>query len=157
MIPGADAAVSSVTKLGENMASGLSKNATYLINKKSSLPHSEKIIIKESPMYPDTVLQNPENIKLVYKYAREQFKLGNVNEGIFAIKSLSEVYPDNLKIKLDLLAIYDQAKLNDEALSLISDIKKNSNITQGLKWSGNEKERARKHTHNQYEGKKPDV
>ena len=33
--------------------------AIHLINKKSSLPHSEKIIIKESPMYPDTVLQNP--------------------------------------------------------------------------------------------------
>lgn len=97
---------------------------------KKKVKEKKKIVETKEPITREQILQNPENIKLVYKYAREQFKLGNVNEGIFAIKSLSEVYPDNLKIKLDLLAIYDQAKLNDEALSLISDIKKNSNITE---------------------------
>lgn len=44
MIPGADVAVSSVTKLGKNMASGLSKNATYLINKGINYVRMRKLL-----------------------------------------------------------------------------------------------------------------
>ena len=75
------------------------------------------------------ILQNPKNLKLNYKYAKQQFKAGDINEGIATIKRMSKVYPDDIKIKLDLLSIYKQANLFNEALTLIDEIKDNKNTT----------------------------
>ena len=115
----------------------LSKRESLLLKMADSLftikkkVKKEKIKVKsDEATTKKQILQNPKDIKLVYKYAREQFESGNVDEGIFAIKSLSKLYPNNITIKLDLLAIYNQAKLNEQALSLIEDIKKNSNSTE---------------------------
>ena len=75
------------------------------------------------------ILQNPKDLKLNYQFARQQFKAGHINEGIASIKRMSKVYPDNIKIKLDLLNLYKNAGMRDEALHLINDIKQNNNTT----------------------------
>ena len=75
------------------------------------------------------ILQNPKNLKLNYKYAKQQFKAGDINEGIATIKRMSKVYPDDIKIKLNLLSIYKQENLFNEALTLIDEIKDNKNTT----------------------------
>ena len=75
------------------------------------------------------ILQNPKNLKLNYRYAKQQFKAGDINEGMATIKRMSKVYPDDIKIKLDLLAIYKRTNLFNEALALIDEIKDNKKIT----------------------------
>ena len=88
------------------------------------LSEEEKLITQNQ------ILENPNDIKLNYKYARQQFAAKNIDEGINTIEKLAQIYPNNIQIKLDLLAIYKEANLEEKALAIIDEIKKNENTTE---------------------------
>ena len=88
------------------------------------LSEEEKLITQNQ------ILENPNDIKLNYKYARQQFAAKNIDEGIKTIEKLAQIYPNNIQIKLDLLAIYKEANLEEKALAIIDEIKKNENTTE---------------------------
>ena len=69
------------------------------------------------------ILQNPNDIDLNLKYARQESKAGNYKQTIATLERLNMLYPDNVEIKLYLLSVLVQTDSPDKALSLIDDIK----------------------------------
>ena len=89
----------------------------------------KELIVKKVKAF-GQVMQNPKDLKTNYKFARQQFQAGNVNEGINTLKRMIVMYPNNNKIKFDLLGIYKKTGNTNEALALIDEIKKNPNSTE---------------------------
>ncbi len=69
------------------------------------------------------ILQNPKDLNLNLKYARQQGKAGNFKQTISTLERLSMLYPDNLEIKLYLLSVLVQTDSPNKALTLIEEIK----------------------------------
>ena len=109
-------------------------NASKLISNmeeiaKISNPIKNELIVKKVTAY-GQVMQNPKDLKTNYKFARQQFQAGNVNEGINTLKRMIKMYPNNNKIKFDLIRIYKQIGNTNEPLALINEIQKNPNSTE---------------------------
>jgi len=75
------------------------------------------------------ILQNPNDIDLNLKYARQQGKAGNFKQTIATLERLNMLYPDNVEIKLYLLSVLVQADSPDKALTVIEEIKNNEDLT----------------------------
>ncbi len=75
------------------------------------------------------ILQNPNDLDLNLKYARQQGKAGNFKQTIATLERLNMIYPDNVEIKLYLLSVLVQADSPDKALTIIEDIKSNEDLT----------------------------
>jgi len=75
------------------------------------------------------ILQNPNDIDLNLKYARQQGKAGNFKQTIATLERLNMLYPDNVEIKLYLLSVLVQADSPDKALTVIEEIKTNEDLT----------------------------
>ena len=75
------------------------------------------------------ILQNPNDIDLNLKYARQQGKAGNFKQTIATLERLNMLYPDNVEIKLYLLSVLVQADSPDKALTVIEEIKDNEDLT----------------------------
>ncbi len=69
------------------------------------------------------ILQNPNDLDLNLKYARQQGKTGNFKQTISTLERLNMLYPDNVEIKLYLLSVLVQADSPNKALTLIEEIK----------------------------------
>jgi|TARA_Y100000294_G_scaffold48559_1_gene45476 hypothetical protein len=69
------------------------------------------------------ILQNPNDLDLNLKYARQQEKAGNHKQTISTLERLNMLYPDNIEIKLYLLSVLVQADSPNKALTLIEEIK----------------------------------
>ncbi|MDC3151734.1 tetratricopeptide repeat protein [Candidatus Pelagibacter sp.] len=92
--------------------------------------HVEKELIAKKITAFGQVMQNPKDLKTNYKFARQQFQAGNVNEGINTLKRMIKIYPNNNKIKFDLIRIYKKIGKINEPLALINEIKKNPSSTE---------------------------
>ena len=116
-----------------SIAPNLSNASTLISNMeeiaKISNPIKNELIVKKVTAY-GQVMQNPKDLKTNYKFARQQFQAGNVNEGINTLKRMIKMYPDNNKIKFDLIRIYKQIGNTSEPLTLINEIQKNPNSTE---------------------------
>ncbi len=116
-----------------SIAPNLSNASTLISNMeeiaKISNPIKNELIVKKVTAY-GQVMQNPKDLKTNYKFARQQFQAGNVNEGINTLKRMIKMYPNNNKIKFDLIRIYKQIGNTNEPLALINEIKKNPNSTE---------------------------
>ena len=75
------------------------------------------------------ILQNPNDLDLNLKYARQQGKAGNFKQTIATLERLNMIYPDNVEIKLYLLSVLVQADSPDKALTVIEEIKTNEDLT----------------------------
>jgi len=75
------------------------------------------------------ILQNPNDLDLNLKYARQQGKAGNFKQTIATLERLNMIYPDNVEIKLYLLSVLVQADSPDKALTIIEEIKSNEDLT----------------------------
>ncbi len=75
------------------------------------------------------ILQNPNDLDLNLKYARQQGKAGNFKQTIATLERLNMIYPDNVEIKLYLLSVLVQADSPDKALTIIEEIKTNEDLT----------------------------
>ena len=75
------------------------------------------------------ILQNPNDLDLNLKYARQQGKAGNFKQTIATLERLNMIYPDNIEIKLYLLSVLVQADAPDKALTIIEQIKNNEDLT----------------------------
>ena len=117
-----------------SIAPNLSNASTLISNMeeiaKISNPIKNELIVKKVTAY-GQVMQNPKDLKTNYKFARQQFQAGNVNEGINTLKRMIKMYPNNNKIKFDLIRIYKQIGNTSEPLTLINEIQKNPNSTEG--------------------------
>ena len=69
------------------------------------------------------ILQNPGDLDLNLKYAKQQGKMGNYKQTISTLERLSMLYPDNIEIKLYLLSVLVQADSPEKAIGIIEDIK----------------------------------
>ena len=116
-----------------SIAPNLSNASTLISNMeeiaKISNPIKNELIVKKVTAY-GQVMQNPKDLKTNYKFARQQFQAGNVNEGINTLKRMIKMYPNNNKIKFDLIRIYKQIGNTSEPLGLINEIQKNPNSTE---------------------------
>ena len=116
-----------------SIAPNLSNASTLISNMeeiaKISNPIKNELVVKKVTAY-GQVMQNPKDLKTNYKFARQQFQAGNVNEGINTLKRMIKMYPNNNKIKFDLIRIYKQIGNTSEPLTLINEIQKNPNSTE---------------------------
>ena len=70
------------------------------------------------------ILQNPNDLDLNLKYAKQQSDVGNFKQTIATLERLNMLYPDNLEIKLYLLSVLVSADSPNKALTVIEEIKK---------------------------------
>ncbi len=75
------------------------------------------------------ILQNPNDLDLNLKYARQQGKAGNFKQTISTLERLNMLYPDNVEIKLYLLSVLVQADSPNKALTVIEEIKGSEDVT----------------------------
>jgi len=75
------------------------------------------------------ILQNPNDLDLNLKYAKQQSDVGNFKQTIATLERLNMLYPDNLEIKLYLLSVLVSADSPNKALTVIEDIKSNEDVT----------------------------
>ena len=75
------------------------------------------------------ILQNPNDLDLNLKYAKQQGKAGNFKQTIATLERLNMIYPNNVEIKLYLLSVLVQADSPDKALTIIEEIKTNEDLT----------------------------
>ena len=69
------------------------------------------------------ILQNPNDLDLNLKYAKQQSELGNFKQTISTLERLNMVYPDNVEIKLYLLSVLVQIDSPEKAKTIIEDMK----------------------------------
>ena len=89
----------------------------------TNLKASDEIITYEQ------ILENPADLKLNLKYARQESDLGNYKQTISTLERLNIIYPENIEIKLYLLSILVQIDSPQQANTLINDIKLLKNLT----------------------------
>jgi thioredoxin-like negative regulator of GroEL len=70
--------------------------------------HVKKELIAKKITAFGQVMQNPKDLKTNYKFAKQQFQAGNVNEGINTLKRMTQIEPNNNDIKFQLLKIYKE-------------------------------------------------
>ena len=58
------------------------------------------------------ILQNPNDLDLNLKYARQQGKAGNFKQTISTLERLNMLYPDNVEIKLYLIICFSSGRLS---------------------------------------------
>ena len=75
------------------------------------------------------ILQNPNDLDLNLKYAKQQSDVGNFKQTIATLERLNMLYPDNLEIKLYLLSVLVSADSPNKALTVIEEIKNNVDVT----------------------------
>ncbi len=75
------------------------------------------------------ILQNPNDLDLNLKYAKQQSDVGNFKQTIATLERLNMLYPDNLEIKLYLLSVLVSADSPNKALTVIEEIKNNEDVT----------------------------
>ena len=75
------------------------------------------------------ILQNPNDLDLNLKYARQQGKAGNFKQTLATLERLNMIYPDNVEIKLYLLSVLVQADAPDKALIIIEEIKSSEDLS----------------------------
>ena len=75
------------------------------------------------------ILQNPNDLDLNLKYAKQQSDVGNFKQTISTLERLNMLYPDNLEIKLYLLSVLVSADSPNKALTVIDEIKNNEDVT----------------------------
>lgn len=76
------------------------------------------------------ILQNPNDLDLNLKYARQQGKQGNYKQTIATLERLGMLYPDNVEIRLYLLSVLVQADSPDKALTIIGEIKESEDLSE---------------------------
>ena len=89
----------------------------------TNLKASDEIITYEQ------ILENPADLKLNLKYAKQESDLGNYKQTISTLERLNIIYPENIEIKLYLLSILVQIDSPQQANTLINDIKLLKNLT----------------------------
>ena len=75
------------------------------------------------------ILQNPNDLDLNLKYAKQQSDVGNFKQTIATLERLNMLYPDNLEIKLYLLSVLVSADSPNKALTVIEEIKTSEDVT----------------------------
>ena len=60
------------------------------------------------------ILQDPENLELNLKFAKEQEQIGNYKSVIATLERLSTIYSENIDLKLYLLSISHQSSSCEE-------------------------------------------
>ena len=89
----------------------------------SKLNASEEIITYQQ------ILENPGDLKLNLKYAKQESEIGNYKQTISTLERLNIIYPENIEIKLYLLSILVQIDSPQQASTLINDIKLLNNLS----------------------------
>ena len=79
------------------------------------------------------ILKNPTDLKLNLQFAKEQEVLGNYKQVIATLERLSDIYPENLDLKLYLLSISLRIDSKERTKNILEDIKKNNELTAELR------------------------
>ncbi|WP_440690714.1 hypothetical protein [Candidatus Pelagibacter sp. HIMB1782] len=79
------------------------------------------------------ILNNPTDLKLNLKYAREQEKLGNFKNVIATLERLTALYPENIDLKLYLLSIAVKTDSTEKVLRLVNEIRQTDEIDENTK------------------------
>ena len=69
------------------------------------------------------ILQNPNDLDLNLRYAKQQADAGNFKQTISTLERLNIVYPDNVEIKLYLLSVLVQIDSPEKAKTIIEEMK----------------------------------
>ena len=69
------------------------------------------------------ILENPNDLDLNLRYAKQQVELGNFKQTIATLERLNIIYPDNVEIKLYLLSILVQIDSPEKAKTIIEEMK----------------------------------
>ena len=71
------------------------------------------------------ILQDPENLELNLKFAKEQEQIGNYKSVIATLERLSTIYSENIDLKLYLLSISLKIDSKERTKEILDDIKNN--------------------------------
>ena len=69
------------------------------------------------------ILQNPNDLDLNLRYAKQQAEAGNFKQTISTLERLNIIYPDNVEIKLYLLSVLVQIDSPEKAKTIIEEMK----------------------------------
>jgi len=79
------------------------------------------------------ILQDPENLELNLKFAKEQEQIGNYKSVIATLERLSTIYSENIDLKLYLLSISLKIDSKERTKEILNDIKNNTKLTNDLR------------------------
>ena len=74
------------------------------------------------------ILENPNDVGLNLKYAKQQSMLGDFEQTISILEKLNMENPNNIEVKLYYLSVLEEVEWTEEALDLIEEIKNIKNI-----------------------------
>ena len=74
------------------------------------------------------ILENPNDVNLNLKYAKQQSMLGDYEQTISILEKLNMENPNNIEVKLYYLSVLEEVEWTEEALDLIEEIKNIKNI-----------------------------
>ena len=81
----------------------------------------------------EQILQDPNNLELNLQYAKEQEALGNYKPVIATLERLSDIYSDNLDLKLYLLSISLKIDSKERTKDIIDQIKRSPALTTAIR------------------------
>ena len=81
----------------------------------------------------EQILQDPNNLELNLQYAKEQEALGNYKPVIATLERLSDIYSDNLDLKLYLLSISLKIDSKERTKDIIDQIKRSPALTAAIR------------------------
>ena len=81
----------------------------------------------------EQILQDPNNLELNLQYAKEQEALGNYKPVIATLERLSDIYSDNLDLKLYLLSISLKIDSKERTKDIIDQIKRSPVLTNAIR------------------------
>ena len=81
----------------------------------------------------EQILQDPNNLELNLQYAKEQEALGNYKPVIATLERLSDIYSDNLDLKLYLLSISLKIDSKERTKDIIDQIKRSPALTNAIR------------------------
>ena len=79
------------------------------------------------------ILNNPTDLELNLKFAREQEQIGNYKSVIATLERLSTIYSENIDLKLYLLSISLKIDSKERTKEILEDIKNNTKLTNDLR------------------------
>ena len=81
----------------------------------------------------EKILQDPNNLELNLQYAKEKEALGNYKPVIATLERLSDIYSDNLDLKLYLLSISLKIDSKERTKDIIDQIKRSPALTTAIR------------------------
>ena len=109
-------------------------NKIYTVESKSET--TDQIVMandKSGGIKYSEILNNPTDLKLNLKFAKQQENLGNYKTVIATLERLSDLYSENIDLKLYLLSISLKIDSKERTKAIIEDIQKSEKLTADIR------------------------